>query len=356
MLLASLLGETPVESILILKEEWLFCIVLIGIYLLGNERYRRRLFFLFCIGVAIFSAYGIVQFFTGVHWLKTALPEPGPEYGYIVRGTFPSPMTFGNYFGISGALFAGYVIGGWSQLDNRARIFYGITALMAIIATLGSYNRGAILGLIVSGVVMCGWLRRWKVLTTVIIVAVLGITTVIVIPQVRARIDSNLRSEYDPEDQTGRFYLWGLAIDIIKSNPIVGVGQGNFRHEYTRRLPDGTPTRLIRVHAHNDFMNIAAISGIPGSLFFAGIWLALFYYIRKSRSTAEAADRSRLALLSAALAGSVVFLTTSMTEATFADEEVRQMLMFIWALGLFSLSPRSESARGTPGPVEGKTS
>jgi len=30
----------------------------------------------------------------------------------------------------------------------------------------------------------------------------------------------------------------------------------------------------------------------------------------------------------------VAFVITSLTEATFADEEVREMLMFIWAVGL----------------------
>ena len=36
----------------------------------------------------------------------------------------------------------------------------------------------------------------------------------------------------------------------------------------------------------------------------------------------------------AAFIGSVMFFLTSLIEATFADEEVRQLLMLIWAVGL----------------------
>jgi len=121
---------------------------------------------------------------------------------------------------------------------------------------------------------------------------------------------------------------------VIQENPIFGVGQGNFKAAYSSHLRVDIPEKRKHVHAHNDLLNVAAISGVPGAVFFLGMWLAALGYFWKGwRMRRKAEPDGTLAL--AALVGSVVFFVTSLFEATFADEEVRQMLMFIWAAGLW---------------------
>jgi hypothetical protein len=64
------------------------------------------------------------------------------------------------------------------------------------------------------------------------------------------------------------------------------------------------------------------------------MWLSVFYYIwRGWRRAGPTGANGRYFL--AALLGSITFFLTSLIEATFADEEVRQLLMFIWAAGLW---------------------
>jgi hypothetical protein len=54
-------------------------------------------------------------------------------------------------------------------------------------------------------------------------------------------------------------------------------------------------------------------------------------------------------MATASLLGSAAFAVTSLFEATFADEEVRQLLMFVWALGLASVyQERPERPPGQP--------
>ena len=107
MFISSLLGDTPLASVKIMKEEWLFCAVPIGIYVLYKEDFRKRLIAAFAIGTGLFALYGLLQFLTGVHWFKSVAPNPGPEFGFVIKGNFPSPMTFGNYFAAAGGFFAG---------------------------------------------------------------------------------------------------------------------------------------------------------------------------------------------------------------------------------------------------------
>ncbi len=334
MFLACLFGDTPVKSMFILKEEWLFCIVPVGIYVMSKEAYRQKLVVVFAAGVGLFALYGLVQFFTGVHWFKTVTPNPGPEFGYVIKGNFPSPMTFGNYFGTAAAFFAGVLAVGWSELSKPTRWLYWFACAIAVAATLGSYNRGAILGLFVAFALLGILFKKKNILIGTLIVFLMAAAVVINSPEVKHRLASHVAKELNPQYEGGRVYIWNNALKIAVENPVFGVGQGNFRWEYEKLLPVDVEGIRKHVHAHNDFINILAIAGIPALLFFAGMWVtALSHFWRGWRQKKRFVGRRRHFI--GALIGSIVFLVSSLTEATFADEEVRQMLMFIWAVGLW---------------------
>ncbi|MCH7689568.1 MAG: hypothetical protein IIA17_00810, partial [candidate division Zixibacteria bacterium] len=56
-------------------------------------------------------------------------------------------------------------------------------------------------------------------------------------------------------------------------------------------------------------------------------------------------SRSKRIFCAAAAVGSIAFFMTSLTEATFSDEEVRQLLMFVWAAGLYPLAGDQPAAQ-----------
>ena len=122
---------------------------------------------------------------------------------------------------------------------------------------------------------------------------------------------------------------------IIEDNPIVGVGQGNFQHEYAELLPPDTPEYRLYTHAHNDLLNVGVSTGLPGMLIYLGLWVVVLAYFWSAWRQLRSADDDRSAYVLAALTGSICFFGTSLTEATFVDEEVRALLMFLWGVGLF---------------------
>ena len=64
-----------------------------------------------------------------------------------------------------------------------------------------------------------------------------------------------------------------------------------------------------------------------------GRWVSVWWYSwRAFRSAILTSFDRRVAL--AAFLGATCFFLTSVTEASFAAESVRQMLMFVWAAGL----------------------
>src|SRR5262249_53337746 len=74
-----------------------------------------------------------------------------------------------------------------------------------------------------------------------------------------------------------RFDYWQAAVQITKDHPIFGTGPGTFFIPYQKiKRPESEVSRLT----HNDYLEQASDSGIPGLLLYAGfvvgglIWIA----------------------------------------------------------------------------------
>ena len=74
LVVSAAVNSTPLASLLIMKEEWLFCAVPIGVYLFGQSRHRDRLVAAFAVAILLVSLYGLIQHFTGINWFKDSPP------------------------------------------------------------------------------------------------------------------------------------------------------------------------------------------------------------------------------------------------------------------------------------------
>ncbi len=331
---AALAGETPSRSAWILKEDWLFCIVPVGVYLLAKERYREHMVTAFAVGVLVISIYGLLQHFFGWHWTKESPPVAAPDYGYLVRGSFSHRLTFGNYYGTAALFIFGLGITGIKRLSSYKRTLLITASLLAVIATILTYSRGVTVGIGVT-LVMGGVLLGRKYLTATLGTLVVAIFLVVLTqPGLVGRFGDIKKNDLDVGYEGGRLFIWENSLVIAGEHPLFGVGAGNFEFAYTALLRPDIPHYRKHVHAHNDLLNIAATTGLPGLAFFGGMWLLVLGYFWAGRRNGRFSDSERRFCL-AALLGSVVFFITSLVEATFADEEVRQMLMFVWAAGLW---------------------
>jgi hypothetical protein len=140
MLLSALVGSTPLRSVLILKEEWLFCAIPIGALLFSRPDFRKKLIVAFASGVIMVSLYGIIQHFTGIHWFKDIQPVVAPDYGYLVSGNFSHALTFGNYYATASLFLLGYALAWGKETPGPARSFLIFSSLLGIVATVLTYS------------------------------------------------------------------------------------------------------------------------------------------------------------------------------------------------------------------------
>ncbi len=328
-------NSTPAVSLIAMKESWLFIAIPIGVYLCNNKEYRQLLVTGFGIGILLLGMYGIFQFIFGIDWFRSKPLLAAPDFGYLVRGNFPHPLTFGNFFATASIFFISLFIAGKKNLENSYRSIFISVGILGGIASMLSFSRGSILAMIFGLLMLILIKSKRPIIYALCFILIAGSITVFT-PKLLDRIEHKLEREYNLNDEMGRLYIWNNSIKLVKENPILGVGDKNFTEEYSKLLPPDVEAKKRHVHAHNDLINFAAIFGIPGMILYILIWLELFRLMWIKLRNSSKNNSNKTYILAAAL-GSVTFFVTSLTEATFVDEEVRQMLMFIWAIGLGSV-------------------
>ena len=334
LVVAAVFGQHPWRALAMLREEWLWAAIPIGVFLLRNERYRERLITAFAVGITVVSIYGVIQHLTGLDLFHDSPLVPAEGYGWRVRGNFGGRLTFGNYYGTAAMFLLGYGLGlgkNWSR--NRRTLIIAAAVLAMIVATL-SYSRGVAVGLAATLLLAGLFLGRKHFLALLGVVVVAVIIIALTMPGLAGRFGQVATRDIDTEYAGGRVFIWTNSIQIIAENPIVGVGTGNFQEVYAALLDPDVPAFRAHTHAHNDFLNIAATSGLPAVVFFAVIRVIVVGRCWRGWRGRLTGFEGRGSCFLAALLGSAFFLVASLTEATFADEEVRQLLMFVWAIGL----------------------
>ena len=82
-------------------------------------------------------------------------------------------------------------------------------------------------------------------------------------------------------DERLRFY--SAAVKSISKNPVIGIGIGNWKIETIRYDAKNLVGYRVPNHAHNDFLQVAAESGLIALIFFLGFILYPFIFYLKNK-------------------------------------------------------------------------
>ena len=109
-----------------------------------------------------------------------------------------------------------------------------------------------------------------------------------------------------------RFILWGKTIQIVKGNPILGVGLGNWKIVFPNYGTEGMRTETGVVHfqrPHNDYLWVLSESGVFGLVCYLSIFIIAIFYIYKIIFKSSQNDYRAFAILM--LLGIVGYMTIS---------------------------------------------
>ena len=238
----------------------------------------RHALFTLLIVTSLVVILGLIQKASGIIYPLPKQPfHDGMLFGffgyYIYMGGFCSTLAV---FTLSLILF-------WRASPNTK---IGVSCLFFILVagTLFSMSRTYYISLLVT-IVFLLVKKSWKATAIgLLCIIMISLITFTLSPSIRDRAFSISDVKNHPSN-VERIYLLKIAIDIIHDYPVAGVGfkqWGNAASSYKERYTENwTFTPAYRAHAHNEYLNIAAETGLIGLFLFVFFWFYLFYVLLK---------------------------------------------------------------------------
>jgi len=200
---------------------------------------------------------------------------------HVVTGEFAGGrVDVVQVFGTGPHALAGYLIPGAAVLmvmfSRAARVtrklffLFGLSA--TVLAILATGTRAAVVALVVVAIAGAVIDRKvWQAVLPGVVVGGWGVS--LFLP---STLLERLESIYTLSDRgAGRLDIWLVALNIIRSHPILGTGLDNFGRMFDRYLADTLGLRTYNVGrgmgSHNTFLNVQAELGMIGSVLFVAI-------------------------------------------------------------------------------------
>lgn len=250
-----------------------------------NAISNEKISLAFGMGMVPVIGLGLAQFFEqttwGFKWLGLSQHvawEPGAsvvvgEFGRWLRayGSFPHPNIFGGYLVLTILLSA---VGIKAGTTNK---FWLVLTGLASVCLVFTFSRSAWLGLLMAIVIGWRWfkdeqLRMWWAIVTLSVIA----TTSLVWPLVVGR--TQIIGGQEQQSINERVSGWHEAVSIWKTNPLFGVGLGNYTTEVVRLYP-GNPTWVYQP-VHNLGLLALAEVGTVGLILVSSVFLGPLWRAR----------------------------------------------------------------------------
>jgi O-antigen ligase len=240
----------------------------------------------------VVACFGIFQSYSGLYPLGQILhptivqllrPAPENPDRYMAVGFFHSRVMLAHVLMFSFCWMFALIV---EPLKTRVRLLMATGLVLIWIGMMCTWTRSApvasalvALGLLWNKLKK-GKIRRLAISGTVIAATIVGI---LLAPGLLARIQTSFSGSRD----WGRLTIWQTALDLASSQPVTGIGFGNYQR-------DAVPLIQMRVNAvgadrfsgvlslaHNDLLTFFAECGIIGA--FALCWLFVAYFFTLGR-------------------------------------------------------------------------
>ncbi|MEJ6951185.1 O-antigen ligase family protein [Natronospora cellulosivora (SeqCode)] len=269
-----------------------------------NTENMKKYLNTFLLSNLIFVLYGIFNYYNNMDFL-------------ISPNQLGTLVTFIFFFFISFSMH--------KEQNLPLNILYFFLSLASIIILYATNSRGAVLGFIVSLLLWFGMLvykniENKKILSSMFVLfLVLTTSFFYFLPDNLLEKFTLLQDIESSGSLNTRVIMWESSWEMIKSNPVLGVGVGNYRLNFQNYLDEiGHSQRATRHrHPHNLFLYIAAEQGVFSLL----VFLFMYYkaYLLAFENFAKYKVMTKKSILGLILAAQL----TSLFIHSFVDSTAR---------------------------------
>ncbi len=232
-----------------------------------------------------------------------------------VRGTLGYPNQYGAYLVLLLPMSASLYI---FTKNKIKKMWYAVATVLGLFGVLFSLSRSAWLGIVGGVVVMIFLLVMRRRLSSGLLLTILGVLVIMMVIGVLFQNLIMLRLETGGSGEW-RLVMINIALMIIASHPILGVGLFNYQIHSAQFFRWWHPV-------HNTYLRLAAETGLPGLFFF--FWF-IFLVLRNAYRGFRGRSRSLSAVGLGIFCGYTAFLLTIMFGPEY--QHYRQKFLF-WVL------------------------
>ena len=288
----------------------------------------ENLVLVFIAGIFILDMIGVLTYLGIVADRKFSLPVYPMHVHHI---WFANLNAVGIYAAASLLLFPA------APQDRRKRTLLAIFIIFALTAVLLSISRTSWFGLIATGVVLAYlYTRKKRIFFLIVAIGVIScLSAYFFLPFVHDRIvtiytDTVVYSTTGGDEYSSlgdRFLMWKAAMKMFLSNPIFGVGTGDYVSSIQAYVSAGQlPARILGYNQpHNMYLFTLATNGLLGIAALLYLFFRIFSFTRAS-GQGSPAHKSMLFL---AIAVAVHYLVAGMTDSLFNIFILRFSFAFI---------------------------
>ncbi len=215
--------------------------------------------------------------------------------------------------------------------DSAARALAVLAEVIMAVAFLDTGSRGGVVALGVALVTAVLFGGRWRARAAVVV-----LLAVVLVPfYVFALAPSGAVQHLSSDTTSGRADLWRVGVKMWETNPVAGVGSGNFvvaEHQYVQTSgPIARADVIIDLPhvTHNTYLQILDELGVPGLIAFLVIVVGSISAALRAARIYERAGDTTFELLARSLALGVVALLAA---DFFISNEYEHLLWLLLAL------------------------
>jgi O-antigen ligase len=283
----------------------------------------------FIAGILILDCIGLLTYVGVIGQKKFQLPLAPLHVHHI---WFANLNAVGLYAALSFLLFG--------QVRNRPKITALLAGfiVLAVFSILFSTSRTAWLGMLATGVVLSYLMARTK--RYFLIAVAVAVAGCLLAYQFSAIFHDRVNSIYNDisfyaagetySSLGDRFVMWKAAFSMFLSNPLMGVGTGDYMATMREYVAAGTvPERILGYNQpHNMYLFALATNGVLGLAALLFLFLHIFKHVLPFRAVDPA--HRQLSFLASAVA--VHYLVAGLTDSLFNIFLLRYTFAFIMGL------------------------
>ena len=313
------------------RFSWVFLFAIL-VWVVGYVNFNSKVFKVLYVLLLIPALYSLNIYFNGGVDVFTDKSTDYRVIGILQSATYHSHIGGAIVVAAVSLLSLGYA----SRAENffKKNWLFILTTIVIFISVVLTKTRGALLSTGISLFLFFVIQYQSKILKWAgVLVCIAGIVL----------FSTNAGDYFSRKgSDTCRAVLAKVHVEMVKNYPLLGIGyRDNMRNLSDFWPPEwSTPEceshRINGSQAHNQYLNVAATTGILG-LF---CYLTLVFYFFVLNCKWYKLTKSNLALT--ALALQIYFILSCMTEITFEFAKIRIIILIIWAIVISRYSEVSQ--------------